>query len=41
MELKVLRKSMFDQDGTWFVIYTEDGPMDITLFDLTNDVSGQ
>ena len=41
MELRVLRPSMFDRDGTWFVIYTEDGPKDITLFDLTNDVSGQ
>ena len=30
---------MFDRDGTWFVIYTEDGPMDITLFDLTSNVS--
>ena len=41
MELRVLRPSMFDRDGTWFVIYTENGPMDITLFDLTGDVSGQ
>ena len=41
MELRVLRKSMFDTDGTWFVIYTEDGPKDITLAELSGDVSGQ
>ena len=41
MELRVLRPSMFDRDGTWFVIYTEDGPKDITLAELSGDVSGQ
>lgn len=35
IEMKVLRKSIFDNEGTWYVIYTEDGPKDVSLAELT------
>jgi hypothetical protein len=35
IEMKVLRKSMFDNEGTWYVIYTEDGPKDVFIAELT------
>jgi hypothetical protein len=35
IEMKVLRKSIFDNEGTWYVIYTEDGPKDVMLDKLT------
>jgi hypothetical protein len=34
IELKVLRQSMFG-DGDWYVIYTENGPVDVSLSTLT------
>lgn len=34
IEMKVLRQSMFS-DGDWYVIYTEDGPIDVSLSTLT------
>ena len=34
IELKVLRQSMFG-DGDWYVIYTENGPEDVSLSTLT------
>jgi hypothetical protein len=34
IELRVLRPSMFG-DGDWYVIYTEDGPKDVSLAELT------
>ena len=34
IEMKVLRESMFGS-GDWYVIYTEDGPMDVSLEALT------
>ena len=38
IELKVLRPSMFNNlDGEWYVIYTEDGPKDISLSKLEED----
>ncbi len=33
IEMKVLRESMFG--GDWYVIYTEDGPKDVSLAELT------
>jgi hypothetical protein len=36
IELGVLRKSMFSNlDNEWYVIYTENGPMDVSLSSLT------
>lgn len=36
IELGVLRKSMFSNlDNEWYVIYTENGPVDISLTTLT------
>ena len=36
IELGVLRKSMFSNlDNEWYVIYTEDGPKDVSLSTLT------
>ena len=35
IKLKVLRESMFSD--AWFVIYTEDGPKDITLKTLSKE----
>lgn len=42
MELGVLRESVFDTSGGWYVIYTQSGPIDITLSQLTEqfDVGG-
>jgi hypothetical protein len=37
IEMKVLRKSIFDNEGTWYVIYTEDGPKDVSLATLTSE----
>ena len=34
IEMKVLRESMFG-DGDWYVIYTESGPLDVSLTSLT------
>jgi hypothetical protein len=34
IEMRVLRESMFG-DGDWYVIYTEDGPKDVSLAELT------
>ncbi len=34
IEMKVLRESMF-VSGDWYVIYTEDGPKDVSLAELT------
>ena len=34
IELGVMRKSMFN-DPDWYVIYTEDGPKDVSLAELT------
>jgi hypothetical protein len=34
IEMGVLRKSMFGS-GDWYVIYTEDGPVDVSLESLT------
>jgi hypothetical protein len=34
IELKVLRPSMFG-NGDWYVIYTENGPVDVSLAELT------
>lgn len=34
IEMKVLRQSMFG-DGDWYVIYTENGPVDVSLSSLT------
>jgi hypothetical protein len=34
IEMKVLRESMFG-DGDWYVIYTEAGPLDVSLASLT------
>ena len=34
IELKVLRPSMFS-NGDWYVIYTENGPVDVSLDELT------
>ncbi|NBW18770.1 MAG: hypothetical protein EBR82_63430 [Caulobacteraceae bacterium] len=34
IEMKVLRESMFGS-GDWYVIYTEDGPKDVSLAELT------
>jgi hypothetical protein len=34
IELKVLRPSMFG-NGDWYVIYTENGPVDVSLDELT------
>jgi hypothetical protein len=34
IEMKVLRESMFG-DGDWYVIYTEAGPIDVSLASLT------
>ena len=37
IELGVLRKSMFSNlDNEWYVIYTENGPMDVSLSTLTD-----
>lgn len=36
IEMKVLRESMFGS-GDWYVIYTEDGPKDVSLAELTED----
>jgi hypothetical protein len=36
IEMKVLRESMFGS-GDWYVIYTEDGPKDVSLSSLTED----
>jgi hypothetical protein len=33
IEMKVLRESMFG--GDWYVIYTEAGPIDVSLASLT------
>jgi hypothetical protein len=33
IELGVLRQSIFS-DEHWYVIYTENGPQDISLYDL-------
>jgi hypothetical protein len=36
IELGVLRKSMFSNlNNEWYVIYTENGPVDISLADIT------
>lgn len=36
IELGVMRKSMFNNlDNEWYVIYTENGPVDVSLTDLT------
>ena len=36
IELGVLRKSMFSNlNDEWYVIYTEDGPKDVSLSSLT------
>jgi hypothetical protein len=36
IELGVLRKSMFSNlDNEWYVIYTENGPVDVSLSSLT------
>jgi hypothetical protein len=36
IELGVLRKSMFSNlNSEWYVLYTENGPVDISLADLT------
>jgi len=36
LELGVLRKSMFNNlSNEWYVIYTENGPVDVSLADLT------
>ena len=36
IELGVLRKSMFSNlDNEWYVIYTENGPVDVSLTTLT------
>ena len=35
IEMKVLRRSMFDRDDVWYVIYTEDGPKDVFIAELT------
>ena len=34
IQMKVLRESMFG-DGDWYVIYTEAGPMDVSITELT------
>ena len=34
IELTVLRPSMFG-NGDWYVIYTENGPVDVSLAELT------
>jgi hypothetical protein len=34
IEMGVLRKSMFGS-GDWYVIYTENGPVDVSLSTLT------
>lgn len=36
IEMKVLRESMFGS-GDWYVIYTEDGPKDVSLKEIVND----
>jgi len=37
IELGTLRKSMFSNlNNEWYVIYTENGPVDISLADLTD-----
>ena len=36
IELGVMRKSMFSNlDNEWYVIYTENGPVDVSLSTLT------
>lgn len=36
IELGVMRKSMFNNlDNEWYVIYTENGPVDVSLSTLT------
>jgi hypothetical protein len=36
IELGVMRKSMFyREDNQWYVLYTETGPIDINLTELT------
>ena len=36
IELGVMRKSMFNNlDSEWYVIYTENGPVDVSLSTLT------
>jgi hypothetical protein len=36
IELGVMRKSMFNNGNEdWYVIYTENGPVDVSLSDLT------
>lgn len=36
IEMKVLRESIFGS-GDWYVIYTENGPVDVSLQEITND----
>jgi len=35
IEMKVLRESMFSNGGDWYVIYTEAGPVDVSIVELT------
>jgi len=38
IEMGVLRKSMFNSlSNEWYVIYTENGPVDISLADITTE----
>lgn len=38
IEMKVLRESMFSNlNNEWYVIYTEDGPKDVSIRELTED----
>lgn len=36
IELGALRKAMFSTNDEWYVLYTENGPIDITLSKLTD-----